>query len=338
MTKNILYIGNKLADKGRTVTTIDVLGPLLKKEGFQLRYASSVQNVSARLLHMMRATFLSRYWADFVLIDTYSTRNFWYAITIGRLCKSLKIKYIPILHGGNLPERLIKDPKAIKAFMDNAYQVVSPSDYLIDAFAKAGFNKLLKIPNHIDLTQYTFKQRDRIQPKLLWVRSFDKIYNPEMAVDILEILSDKYPNAKLCMVGPDKDGSMKNCISLAAQKNLKVEFTGLLDKEDWIAMSPDYDIFINTSHFDNLPVSIIEAMALGLPVISTNVGGIPYLIEHENNGLLVEPYQARQAADLIDDLIQQKIDSEKMTHQARLIAENFDWKKVKQSWLQLLKG
>ncbi|MGJ8684511.1 MAG: glycosyltransferase family 4 protein [Nonlabens sp.] len=336
MSKNILYIGNKLAGKGRTVTTIDVLGPLLKKEGFQLRYASSVQNVSARMLHMLRVTFLSRNWAHFVLIDTYSTRNFWYSITIGRLCKSLKIKYIPILHGGNLPERVTKNPKAIKAFIENAHQVVSPSDYLIHAFAKAGYQQLIKIPNHIDINQYDFKHRAVLQPKLLWVRSFDKIYNPEMAIDVLEILSKKYPEAKLCMVGPDKDGSMNTCISLAAQKNLNVEFTGLLDKEDWIAMSTDYDIFINTSHFDNLPVSIIEAMALGLPVISTNVGGIPYLIDNELNGLLLEPYQAERAADLIDDLIQQRINSEKMAHQARNTALEFDWNKVKQSWLQLL--
>lgn len=337
--KNILYIGNKLASKGRTVTTIDVLGPLLQTEGFQLRYASSVRNVSARLLHMMRATFLSRNWAHYVLIDTYSTRNFWYAITVGRLCKSLKIKYIPILHGGNLPERLSKNRKAVKNYIDKAHAVVSPSDYLIDAFAKAGFQQLIKIPNHIDLKAYNFKERTFFEPRLLWVRSFDEIYNPEMAIEVLDIISRQYPKAKLCMVGPDKDGSMKKCISMAAQKNLNVEFTGLLDKEDWIYMSADYDVFINTSNFDNLPVSILEAMALGLPVVSTNVGGIPYLIDNLKNGLLVKRYQSKEMAEQVLNLIQNNDKASiAIAQKARKTAEKFDWDKVKQSWLQLFKG
>jgi len=338
VSKNILYIGNKLAGKGRTVTTIDALGPLLQQEGFHLRYASSIQNVSARLLHMMRAIFLNRKWANYVLIDTYSTRNFWYAIIIGRLCKLLHINYIPILHGGNLPERLVKNPNALKTFIENAYRVVSPSDYLIDAFAKAGFQQLINIPNHIDLNQYSFKPRTVLRPKILWVRSFAEIYNPEMALEILEHLAVDYPDAKLCMIGPDKDGAMKSCVSIAVQKHLNVEFTGLLDKTDWIEMSQEYDVFINTSHFDNLPVSLIEVMALGLPVISTNVGGIPYLIDHGVNGFLVKPNQALEAAQWIRSLVGQDVDVKSVVQNARGDAEKFAWHKVKQSWLQLLKG
>lgn len=336
--KNILYIGNKLAGKGRTATTIDILGPLLQKEGFKLRYASSVKNTNARLLHMMRLTFLSRNWAHYVLIDTYSTRNFWYAITIGRLCKSLKIKYIPILHGGNLPDRLSKNPKAIQAFINNAHTVVSPSDYLIDAFAKADFKQLVKIPNHIDLNKYSFKLRSEIQPRLLWVRSFADIYNPEMALEVLDLISENYPNAKLCMVGPNKDGSMKKCISIAAQKNLSVEFTGLLDKEDWISLSKNYDLFINTSNFDNLPVSVIEAMALGLPVISTNVGGIPFLIKNGENGFLTPPFKAVEMANHINELLENNQLVTGIAQNARATAENFNWDKVKGLWLQLFEG
>ncbi|MBF4984215.1 glycosyltransferase family 4 protein [Nonlabens mediterrranea] len=336
--KNILYIGNKLADKGRTATTIDILGPLLQQEGFKLRYASSVQNTSARLLHMMRLTFLSRNWAHFVLIDTYSTRNFWYAITIARLCKSLKIRYIPILHGGNLPDRLLKNPKAFQAFINNAHTVMSPSDYLIDAFAKANYKQLIKIPNHIDLKKYTFKKRAEIKPRLLWVRSFADIYNPEMALEVLDVLCEKFPDAQLCMVGPDKDGTMKKCISIAAQKNLTVEFTGLLDKEDWITLSDNYDIFLNTSNFDNLPVSVIEAMALGFPVVSTDVGGIPYLIKNSENGFLTKPFQVDEMVSHITYLINNRIECEQVSENARATAENFDWNKVKLLWLQLFEG
>ena len=76
-----------------------------------------------------------------------------------------------------------------------------------------------------------------------------------------------------------KDGSMEACKEYAAEEKLPVKFTGKLEKNEWIKISADAGIFINTSNIDNTPVSLMEAMALGLPVVSTNVGGIPYLIE-----------------------------------------------------------
>lgn len=338
MSINILYIGNKLATKGKTATTIDVLGPLWEQEGIALRYASTIDNVLLRLLDMMRATFLSRNWAHFVLIDTYSTRNYWYAIIIARLCHLFKVKYIPILHGGNLPERLYKNPKSMKAFIENAHTVVSPSDYLIHAYAKAGFKQLIKIPNHIHLDQYPFKARKNIQPNLLWVRSFAAIYNPKMALEVLELVAARYPQARLCMVGPDKDGSLKKCAAIASQKQLQVEFTGLLSKADWISLSSRYDLFINSSQFDNLPVSLIEAMALGLPVVSTNVGGIPYLIQHNNNGLLVNPNDAQQMAAQIISLLEDQQQVDRLTKSALMTAQQLDWEIVKPLWMQLFKG
>ena len=61
--------------------------------------------------------------------------------------------------------------------------------------------------------------------------------------------------------------------------NQKIEFVGYLRKIEWLELARDHDIFINTSTIDNMPVSILEMMALGLPIISTNVGGIPFILE-----------------------------------------------------------
>src|SRR5690606_41312383 len=83
------------------------------------------------------------------------------------------------------------------------------------------------------------------------------------------------------------DGSLSAAKKYAKKHDLRVNFTGKLKKKEWIKLSAAYDIFINTSDIDNTPVSVIEAMALGLPVVSTNVGGIPYLIEEGKTGLLV---------------------------------------------------
>lgn len=334
--KNILYIGNKLEGSGKTATTIDTLGPLLQKEGFNLRFASSIQNISKRFLHMMRVTYRSRNWADVVLIDTYSTKNFWYAITIARICKSLKLKYIPILHGGNLPERLIKNPKSIDTFITNAYAVVSPSDYLNSAFAKAGYHNIIKINNFIEIENYPFKERISIRPKLLWVRSFAQIYNPQMAIHVLKKLKEKYPDASLTMVGPEKDGSLEICKQLAKELDVEVHFTGLLSKKQWVEISADQDVFINTAHFDNLPVSLLEAMALGLPIISTDVGGIPYFIHHDVNGKLVPDKDINNMMTGIEDLIENPKKTNEMINEARLKIKNYSWQKVRSQWFSIL--
>jgi glycosyltransferase involved in cell wall biosynthesis len=336
--KNILYIGNKLAGKGKTTTTIDTLGPLLQKEGYRLRYASSIQNRTIRMLHMMRMTYRSRKWADIVLIDTYSTKNFWYAVVISRICKTLQMNYIPILHGGNLPDRLHKNPNVIAAFIHNAHAVVSPSDYLSEAFAKAGGHKIVKINNFIELENYPFLERTILQPKLLWVRSFAQIYNPQMAIYVLKKLQEKYPDASLTMVGPEKDGSQESCKIQAKELNLEVNFTGLLSKKKWVDLSEQHDIFINTTEFDNLPVSLIEAMALGLPVVSTNVGGIPYLIKNDLNGKLVPYNDVEKMAGSIDYLISHPLETRRIVAKARETIEPYSWTQVCEQWNSLLQS
>ena len=99
--KNLLYIGNQLKDHNGTITSIDSLGPLLEKEGYTIAYASSKSIKLFRLIDMMLAVLKNRKKADYVLIDTYSTLNFYYAFFVSQLCGILKLRYIPILHGGN---------------------------------------------------------------------------------------------------------------------------------------------------------------------------------------------------------------------------------------------
>ena len=105
------------------------------------------------------------------------------------------------------------------------------------------------------------------------------------------------------MVGPDKDGMKPNLKKIANLKNLNVEFAGKLSKKKWVKYSEQYDIFLNTTHYDNTPISVIEAMALGLPVISTNVGGIPFLLKDRQTALLVADNDIQAMSEAIKELI-----------------------------------
>lgn len=336
MTKKLLYIGNKLSGQGNTVTSIETLGSFLESEGVVIYYASSKRNKIVRMLDMLLKTVKYSRKVDFVLIDTYSTINFWYALIISQICRFLKVKYIPKLHGGNLPYRLEKSEFFSKLIFNNAYINIAPSKYLYDNFKKKGFENLIYIPNTIELSNYPFEEKKYDFPSLLWVRSFSKIYNPLMALKVFELVKQKYPNATLTMVGPRKDESNEEAIQYSEKNNLNVEFTGKLTKKEWIELSKKTNVFINTTHFDNTPISVIEAMALGLPVVSTNVGGIPYLITHNENGFLVEDSDVDGMASQILKICSNDIKMEEITNSARKLVSNFDWDKVKFLWFKLL--
>lgn len=334
--KKILYIGNKLQKANSNISYITILGELLENTGYTLRYASSYQNKLFRLFDMISTFYRMRNKVDVVLIDTYSTQNFYYALIISQLCKIFKLDYIPILHGGNLPSRLVSHPKMCQMVFSNAKHNVSPSLYLKSAFENYGYTNVIHIPNTFEIKNYPFNSRGCDVPKLLWVRSFSKIYNPKLAIEVFNSLKKIYPSAELCMVGPDSDGSLLEIEQLALKLNLDVKFTGKLSKQEWIELSKDYNMFLNTTNFDNTPLSVIEAMALGLPIISTNVGGMPYLIEHKFDGLLVAPNDSVDMKNAICYLMTHPNLVETIVQNARFKVEQFDWKKVKTSWISIL--
>lgn len=335
--KNLLYIGNKLSKHGSTTTVIETLGPALANEGFNIVYASDKKNQFVRLVDMVFVTVFNIKKMDYVLIDTYSTFSFNYGVIISQICRLFNRKYIPILHGGNLPYRLEKSKFLSRLIFSNSYVNVAPSNYLVRAFSEKGFYNLVFIPNTIEIEVLKFSDRDFSTPKLLWVRSFSSIYNPKMAIKVFYELKKEFPNAELCMVGPDKENLLDECKSYAKSLNVDVQFTRKLSKEAWIELSNDYNIFINTTNFDNTPVSVIEAMALGLPVVSTNVGGIPFLLTNNENGLLVAIDDSEAMVEAIKALISSKKLQSKITINARKLVEEFDWNNVKQKWSEILK-
>jgi glycosyltransferase involved in cell wall biosynthesis len=117
-----------------------------------------------------------------------------------------------------------------------------------------------------------------------------------------------------------------------------VDFRGAVPKANVPDALADGDIFLNTSHFDNMPVSVIEAMACGLPVVSTNVGGIPYLLEHGKTALLVQPGNVKEMAVAVKRLLSQPELARRLTEVGRRLTESFDWRVILPQWERLFIG
>jgi glycosyltransferase involved in cell wall biosynthesis len=336
--KKILYIGNKLSKHGNTATSIETLGAFLESESYSLLYASDKKNKVLRLLDMLFKTIKYKKDVFVVLIDVYSTTNFWYALIISQLCRLLKLPYVAKLHGGNLPYRLNNNRNSCNKIFGHSKYNVAPSMYLFHPFAKHYPQNTIYIPNTINLLKYDYLERITLKPRILWVRSLSSIYNPYMAIKCAALLKNKYPTVSLTMVGPDKENLLQDCKNLAESLHVTVAFLGKVEKEDWIKLSRDFSIFINTSNYDNMPISIIEAMALGLPVVTTNVGGIPFLVENEKTALLVNIEDTEEMANAIDRLLSDNKLSMELSKNARSVIESLDWEIVKKKWKVILES
>ncbi|MGY5352983.1 glycosyltransferase family 4 protein [Wenyingzhuangia sp. IMCC45533] len=336
--RSILYLGNDLSRNSKYHSAYATLRYNLQKEGYKVKSASSKESQFLRLLDMIFSVVRNAKGVDYILIDTFSTNAFYFAFLTSQLARMFNIKYIPILHGGDLPKRLDNSSKLSKMIFKHSYVNISPSKYLFEEFEKRGYTNLNLIPNSINIGDYKFKQRTEVGPNLLYVRAFAEIYNPLLAIKVLNKLKEDYSEAKLCMVGPDRDGTLKLVEQKIEDLNLKkdVKITGVLPKEEWHQLSEKYDIFINTTNVDNTPVSLIETMALGLPIVSTNVGGIPYLVEDNTDAMLVEPNNISEMVNAIKELISNDKKVYSLSSKGRKKAEKMDWNEVKYQWFKVL--
>ena len=342
----VVYLGTATQNhQNNTPDTSSGLVSQLQLWGYSVILASRNQSALTRLIHMIWVVLTRVNRHTLVLIDTYSTKNFYGTVLLSWLIRLNRAPYIPILHGGNLPQRMNSASRLIQQYFIKAKALIAPSEYLAEV-ARAQNWPVYVIPNGLNVNDYPKSAPNPVtppksaKPVLLWVRAFDHIYRPMLALKALKILKQNHPEAELYMVGPDKDGSLASCQEFAKIHNLSVYFTGKLPKKEWTQRAAKASVFLNTSAIDNAPVSVVEAMALGLPVVSSAVGGLKYLIENERTGFLIpEADEAQMTADFvtaIEQVLTQQYDLEVITNAARKKAELHDWSQVEPLWENLL--
>lgn len=226
----------------------------------------------------------------------------------------------------------------MSSLFQRASVVVTPSPFLQHALSS--FHPDIRhIPNPIDASAAIVRLRQNPRPILVWVRAFHQIYNPNLAVQSIALLAPDFPDLRLLMIGPDKgDGSLSQFIQEASTLSVdqNIELIGPLYHEDVLAWLDKADIFINTTNFDAAPRSVLEAMANGLCVVSTNVGGVPYIIEDGKDGLLVPPGEPELMAAEIRKILTDHQLAEMLSKNARSKAIQYDWSSILPQWLALL--
>jgi glycosyltransferase involved in cell wall biosynthesis len=168
------------------------------------------------------------------------------------------------------------------------------------------------------------------------MRAYHPIYNPVMAVRVLQRLRRTLPEATLVMAGQDK-GMMREVADAARSLGVAdaVEIAGFLDEKGKRAAAARSDIFINTTHVDNAPVGVVEMCAMGLPVISTDVGGVPDLLTREQTGILVADNDDAAMTDAIVRLVRDPALASRLSRNGPTVAARCAWPTVRAAWEQL---
>lgn len=330
----ILLVGNFLSGTIGTTGAAEELAHHLIASGSWVLTTSSQLGRSRRVIDVFSTICFYRKSYDVANVEVYSGLAFLLAEFACGLLSLLRKPFIVTLHGGGLVAFSERWPRRVKSLLQMANAVVTPSAYLQYHLRKFR-SDIHYLPNAIEIDNYSFKLREKPRPKICWLRAFHTIYNPEMAIEAVTLLRVKYPSILLTMIGRDTgDGSRQRVERLIHERSLRsnVLLCGSISKADVPLRLQEADIFINTTRFESFGIAVMEAAAVGLPIVSTAVGELPYLWQHEKNALLVPSGDSKAMASAVERILTEEALASRLSVGARQKAESFTWSIVLPKW------
>jgi glycosyltransferase involved in cell wall biosynthesis len=236
--------------------------------------------------------------------------------------------------GGQAGEFFASASRHVLRALGAAAQRVTPSPFLVRVFAEQGLTAEV-IPNIIDLSR--FKPRTLGDfgdaPYLVVARNLEPIYDIPTALRAFAIVREHYPRARLTVAGSGPERERLQALALHLCLGDAVHFTGRVEHADMPALYADADCALNPSTVDNMPNSVLEAFASGVPVVSTDVGGVPDIVAHGVSGLLVPagdaPGMAREVLQVLGD----RALAQRLVGGGLAQVQGYAWPQVRQQWL-----
>ena len=289
----------------RTVATQFVYWPLLWRE---LRKAD--------IVHVFSASY-----ASFLLSPLP-------AVLVARLLgKPVLLNY----HSGEAPDHLSRSWLARYVLRHVVDANVVPSPFLREVFATFGIAADV-VANSIDLERFPYRRRTAFAPAFISTRNLEPMYNVGCTLRAFARIQAIHPDASLTVVGAGSQ--LDELRALAAQLQLRnVRFTGRVPPAEIARYYDEADFYLQTSSIDNMPLSVLEAFACGLPVIATNVGGVPSMLTDGVHGLLANDGDDAAIAAHACHLLRDQGHAQRLADAARATCESYRWSVVRAGWL-----
>lgn len=327
------------------------LAKLLKKEGWQIHlvrtnlpyspaWAGRIRGVRA-LFRLI--PFIFNLWRTFgktEVVHLMANSGWsWHLFAVPAIWVA-RFRRVPVIvnyRGGEAGSFLEKSEGLIKWSMHRVREIVVPSAYLQDIFRSYRIEARV-IPNIIDLSRFTPVEKEAVasaEPHIIVCRNLEAIYDNATALRAFKEILQSFPGARMTLAG---EGPERNKLELLAKEldiAEQVSFPGRLNVEGMVDLYRSADLMLNASRVDNMPNALLESMSMGLPFVSTDAGGIPYIVEDEEHGLLVPVGDWQKMADAAIRLLSDGELYRRLSINGQKEVSRYRWSSVKPLWMEL---
>ena len=253
------------------------------------------------------------------------------AILIARLRKT---PVIVNYRGGNADSFFASAPRHVLGMLGGVSLRVTPSAFLRRVFSAHGLAAEV-IPNIIDLSRFVPAPVRSFAdaPHLVVTRNLEPIYDIPTAIRAFAAIRPAFPGARLTVAGSGPELSRLQALVADLGLGDSVFFSGRIDNADIPALYGAADCLLNPTTVDNMPISILEAFASGLPVVSTCAGGIPDFVEHGVSGLLVPIADHQAMTRELLRVLQDTALAAQLRQAGLAEAQHYAWPQVRTKWL-----
>ena len=250
--------------------------------------------------------------------------------------KALGKRVVLNYHSGEAEDHLSRWGLGIHPYLRLADEIVVPSEFLREVFARHGYTARV-IPNIVDTRQFRYRERNPLRPSLLSTRNLEAYYSVDTVIEAFARVQQACPEATLTVAGyGSQEGYLR---ALAAGLGVSgVQFVGRVEPDRTAALYDSADVYVNASVLDNQPVSLLEAFASGLPVVSTAVGDVPNMIRHGEAGLLVPCRDPQAMADAVLSLLRDPEGARRLARRAHEGLAAYAWPQVRAAWERVYFG
>ncbi len=323
----VLLICNYKPGVGGISGQVELLQKHMREEGHTADIFSTKASIIRRLLIPFRLLSVAKHY-EVLHIHCCSGWGFLPAVLGISVGRRLKKRIVLTYHGGGGEKFFEKHHKLVHHYLTRTNDNIVLSGFLAGVFDKHQLPYSI-IPNIIELDESSFRLRETLRANYICTRAHETLYNIPCILRAFQKTLTKLPEASLTLVG---DGSQHAAlVQMVNDMELRnVTFTGRVDNQKIYHYLNLSDIFLSSPTVDNMPVSVLEAMNAGLLVISSCVGGVPYMIKDGETGLLFENDNSDQLAKKMIEAVENQATVNDIIIRAHNEVKRYRWDSVKE--------